>query len=274
MSNAVATSFDLSPQSLQEAFSLADRLSKSNLVPKDYIGKPENILVAIQWGMEIGLKPLQSMQNLAVINGRPAIYGDAMIALCLASPQCEYINETFENGTATCRAKRKGAPEQVRTFSRDDAKKAGLLGKQGPWTQYESRMLQMRARGFACRDVFADALKGMNMVEELNDIPQEQTVSGSRVPVAQVVAIAAQTHAEQAAQAVDQDALNAAIEKMELSADAGDVAGLVDTWKALPVDIRTAISGKNLGLKERAQAVAEMIEADKAALAADGGDDE
>jgi hypothetical protein len=269
MSNAVAT-FDLSPQSLQEAFQLADRLSKSNLVPKDYVGKPENILVAIQWGMEIGLKPLQSMQNLAVINGRPAIYGDAMIALCLASPQCEYINETIENGVATCRAKRKGAPEQVRTFSREDAKRAGLLGKQGPWTQYENRMLQMRARGFALRDVFADALKGMNMVEELEDYPQEQTVQGSRVPVAQVVDMAAKSAQELALKKVDTVELEKSIAEMTVIAEKGDVPGLSKQWSCLNPDIRAAISGMNLGLRERAKEVAEMMAADAAALAAEG----
>lgn len=139
-------------------------------MPKDFKGKPANCLIAMQWGAELGLKPLQSLQNLAVINGRPALWGDAVIALVLASPLCEYVTEEDDGETAVCRVKRKGAPEQVRTFSTEDAKRAGLLGKQGPWTQYPKRMRQMRARAFALRDVFPDVLRGMPVAEELQDM--------------------------------------------------------------------------------------------------------
>ena len=144
------------------------------MVPKDFKGKPGNCLVAIQWGMEIGLKPLQAMQNIAVINGRPSLWGDAVIALVRSSPLCESIIEEDDGRTATCRVKRRGEPEQSRSFSMDDAKAAGLLGKQGPWTQYPKRMRQMRARAFAVRDVFPDVLKGLPVAEEVMDTPSER----------------------------------------------------------------------------------------------------
>jgi hypothetical protein len=60
------------------------------------------------------------------------------------------------------------------TFNMEDAKKAGLAGKQGPWQTAPKRMLQMRARAFAARDLFADALKGIKSVEELRDYPDER----------------------------------------------------------------------------------------------------
>lgn len=163
--------FSLAPQSIDEAIRLADMMSKSELVPKDFINKPGNILVAIQWGMELGLQPLQAMQNIAVINGRPSLWGDAVIALVKASPLCEYIVEETSDDQATCRVKRKGEPEQSRTFTKADAVKAGLFGKQGPWTQYPKRMLQMRARSWAVRDVFPDVLRGMAIAEEMQDMP-------------------------------------------------------------------------------------------------------
>ena len=180
MSNAVITQqagalrpanqFDLSPQTFDQALTFSNYLADSDLVPKDFKGKPGNCLIAMQWGSELGLKPLQSLQNLAVINGRPALWGDAVIALVVASPVCEYVTEDDDGETAYCRVKRKGAPEQVRTFSMDDARKAGLAGKQGPWTQYPKRMRQMRARAFALRDVFPDVLRGMPIAEELQDM--------------------------------------------------------------------------------------------------------
>jgi len=115
------------------------------------------------------LQPMQAMQNIAVINGRPSIWGDAMIALVRACPAFEYINETQTDKEATCVIKRKGEPEAVRTFSMEDAKRAGLTGKSGPWTQYPKRMMQMRARSWALRDVFPDVLKGMICAEEALD---------------------------------------------------------------------------------------------------------
>jgi len=182
MSTALSESkagFSLAPQSIDEALKFADMLSKSNLVPKDFIGNAGNILVAIQWGMELGLQPMQSMQNIAVINGRPSLWGDSVIALVKASPVCEYVVEEVNDNGATCKVKRKGEPEQVRYFTVDDAKKASLWGKPGPWTQYPKRMLQMRARSWALRDVFPDVLRGMPIAEELQDMPTEKEVSSS-----------------------------------------------------------------------------------------------
>ena len=175
-STAIATrqQFDLSPQTFEQALTFSNYLADSDMVPKDFKGKPGNCLVAIQWGMEIGLKPLQAMQNIAVINGRPSLWGDAVIALVRSSPLCEYIIEEDDGRTATCKVKRRGEPEQSRSFSMDDAKSAGLLGKQGPWTQYPKRMRQMRARAFAVRDVFPDVLKGLPVAEEVMDTPSER----------------------------------------------------------------------------------------------------
>lgn len=186
MSTAVVESkqsFSLAPQNLEEAFKFAEILSKSRLVPKDFEGNQGNILVAIQWGAELGLQPMQAMQNIAVINGRPSLWGDSVIALVKASPLCEYVVEDVTDTTATCRVKRRGEPEQVRTFTIDDAKKAGLHGKQGPWTQYPKRMMQMRARSWALRDVFPDVLRGMPVAEELMDMPVERDVTPAPKPV-------------------------------------------------------------------------------------------
>lgn len=165
---------DLGPRTFEQALTFAGYLADSELVPKDYRGKPSNCLIAMQWGAELGLKPLQAMQNIANINGRPALWGDAVIALVRASPLCEFVIETDDGQTATCRVKRRGEPEQSRTFGVEDAKAAGLLGKPGPWTQYPKRMRQMRARAFALRDVFPDVLRGLPVAEEVMDAPAER----------------------------------------------------------------------------------------------------
>ncbi|WP_161809038.1 recombinase RecT [Stenotrophomonas humi] len=166
--------FDLSPQTFEQALTFCDYLADSDLAPKDFKGKPANCLIAIQWGSELGLKPLQAVQNIAVINGRAALWGDAVIALVRSSPLCEYITESDDGNAAICKVKRRGEAEEIRTFSMDDAKAAGLAGKQGPWTQYPKRMRQMRARAFALRDVFPDVLRGMPIAEEVMDIPASE----------------------------------------------------------------------------------------------------
>jgi len=165
--------------SFDDAFRFAQMVAKSDFAPKDFRGKPESCLLAIQHGSEIGLSPMQSLQNIACINGRPAIWGDAALALCLASPVCDGIHETIDgdgdNMTAVCQTSRKGKDANVvARFSVADAKKAGLWGKSGPWTQYPKRMLQLRARGFALRDAFPDVLKGLVTAEEAQDYPQAE----------------------------------------------------------------------------------------------------
>ena len=175
------------PVTLDEAMRFSDMLAKSSMVPKAYQGKPEDVLVAVQWGKELGLAPLQALQNIACINGKPSVYGDAAMALVQASPVCEDIEEFFENeGTpnpvAICIAHRKGRKPVIAKFSVEDAKRAGLWGKTGPWQAYPKRMMQMRARGFALRDAFPDVLKGLITAEEAQDYPgnQERDITPAR----------------------------------------------------------------------------------------------
>lgn len=184
MSTEITTqkqNFSLAPKDLDEAMRFADMLAGSSIVPKDYIGKPGNCLVAIQWGMELGLQPMQAMQSIAVINGRPSLWGDAMLALVKAHPAFEWIKEECDGNVATCTIKRRGEPEVVQSFSLEEAKRAGLTGKSGPWAQYPKRMLQMRARGFALRDAFPDALRGVVSAEEARDTPTERDMGAAEV---------------------------------------------------------------------------------------------
>jgi hypothetical protein len=173
------------PANLTEAIQFSDLLASSSIVPKAYQGKPQDILVCVQWGYEMGLAPMQALQNIAVINGKPSVFGDAAMALVQSSSVCEDVEEFFENEgspnpVAVCVAKRKGRKPVIAKFSVEDAKRAGLWGKQGPWSAYPKRMMQMRARGFALRDAFPDVLKGMITAEEAQDYPDD----AKPVPVA------------------------------------------------------------------------------------------
>jgi len=178
----------LSLQSVADAMKFSEMVANSDFAPKDFRGKAASCMLAIQCGAEIGLAPLQALQSIAVVNGRPAVYGDAALAVVKASHVCEYVTEAVDGDgdqmVATCTAQRRGYPQPtVVTFSVADAKKAGLWGKSGPWSQYSRRMLQMRARGFALRDAFPDVLKGLVTAEEAQDYPASSVAETPRQPV-------------------------------------------------------------------------------------------
>jgi hypothetical protein len=182
----------IAPQTLEEGWRLAQMMARSELVPKSFRGHPEDVLVAIQMGVEIGFAPMQALQSIAVINGRPSVWGDGLLALLMAAPVYKDHDEYYEvdgerredltvedlkkdQTCAVCTFWRHGkATPTTRRFSIGKAKKAGLLGKEGPWQTHPDRMLQMRARGFAGRDTFPDVLRGMRAAEEVRDLPEEE----------------------------------------------------------------------------------------------------
>lgn len=158
------------PQDVEQAFRLATAISKSGLAPST-MKDPEKILVAILQGLEVGLPPMMAINKIAVINGRPAIWGDALPALLWAKG-FKLEEDVTPDGIATCTVIRPDGSKISRVFTKKDAEKAGLYGKSGPWQQYPNRMLQMRARGYACRDGAADVLSGLYVAEELADAPE------------------------------------------------------------------------------------------------------
>jgi len=150
---------------------VAQSLANSNLVPSDYRGKPNDVFVAINMGSELGMEPFQAIQSIAVIEGKPCLYGDGLIGVVRASPKCLWIEETLsEDGkTATCRTQRDGDPNPVTAqYSMTDAMQAGIDSKFN-WKKHPKRMLQMRARAYCLRDAYPDLLKGLGVVEERQD---------------------------------------------------------------------------------------------------------
>ena len=186
---------------------MAKAIVNANMQPKSFgTGQTATsaCFVAMQAGAEIGLSPMQAIQNIAVINGKPGIYGPAALALVEGSGLLADSDEGME-GTGDARfarvvLTRVGRKPRSFTFSVADAKRASLWGKTGPWTQYPDRMLLARARGFALRDVFPDVLLGVtHTIEELTEgaaetvtqIPemdQHEQISATPQPLAALLA--------------------------------------------------------------------------------------
>ncbi len=169
----------MTPTNFADMMLLANTLAKSDIIPTSFKGRPENVLIAIGMGQEVGLNPFQALQSIMVVNGRPSLWGDAVIGIVQASGLMEYCEETMDEKQtmATCKVKRRGDPVEVsRSFSMIEAKQAGLTAKPGPWQQYPKRMLQMRARSWALRDKFSDLLRGLKIREEMEDIVETDQV--------------------------------------------------------------------------------------------------
>ena len=55
----------LTIDSFDQAIKVADYINKSALVPDAYRGKPADIVIAMQYGMELGLSPMQALQSVS-----------------------------------------------------------------------------------------------------------------------------------------------------------------------------------------------------------------
>jgi hypothetical protein len=183
----------MAPATIEEGYRLANLLATTELVPKGYRGKPADIVAAIQYGMEVGLPPMSALHSIYVTNGRPAMWGEGLMGVIMSSPLYKDHEEYYllaggkkvdvltatdlknDDTTAVTTFWRRDNPRpRTASFSIAQAKKANLLGKEGPWQTYPDRMLKMRARGFAARDAFPDLLRGIKTVEEVRDIPADE----------------------------------------------------------------------------------------------------
>jgi hypothetical protein len=184
--------FGISAVNWEHAYKMAKVIADSEMIPKQYRGRPADVVVAMQHGAEVGLPPMAALQSIAVINGRPGLYGDGFLAVIMASPRYDRHEEyyvtahgehvehlsvrdlTEDETKAVSKFWRRGvATPFTGTFSIADAKKANLWKKDGPWQEYPQRQLLWRARGYAGRNGFAAELRGMVITAELHDIPAE-----------------------------------------------------------------------------------------------------
>lgn len=180
------------PRTASEMLTTAGFYLKSRILPQRF-DTPEMIVAAMQYAIELGLKPLTALRQIAVVQGTPCTFGDLPLALVQRSGTLESIREflvdkdgkeigtkngnlTAEVYAAVCIVKRKGDPNELeRFFSLDDAKRAGLGGSP-TWKSYPKLMLKYRARSQALKDKFADALNGVAIAEyDFHELPDEES---------------------------------------------------------------------------------------------------
>lgn len=167
------------PTKWDDLLTFCTDISKSSLVPTSFRDKPSDLAIAISMGNELGLHWTHAVQSIAVINGRPSIWGDALLAVIQAHPDFEWIDENESDETKGVTViKRKGMPPRRYEFTLEMARNAGLLGKD-TYKQHIGRMLQRRSRARCGQDTFADALKGIGSADDA--VPERIIGSGSAV---------------------------------------------------------------------------------------------
>ncbi len=133
------------------------------------------VFVAIESGMEAGFSPMQALKSVYVINGMPSLTGRGTMALILKADVCKIPPTAAWDGegdnygcTITLQRKNQPKPVSVR-FTITDAKRGGLWGKKGPWSDYPDQMLQWRAVGRMADFYFADLTAGLGVMEVVRD---------------------------------------------------------------------------------------------------------
>lgn len=191
----------LEAKDLDSRYRLAQAFYKSGMVPKGY-KDAASVFAGMELALELNLRPFTALKNIAVINGSPAIWGDLPLALVRRSGKLEKIFEfvfdkdykriCFDNKNlhveaygAVCRTWAKGATPEDYTetvFTLDDAKRAGLLGRDNVWKTYPRRMLQMRARSQNLKDTNSEVLLGLDIAEyDHNFLPMKDVTPEGRV---------------------------------------------------------------------------------------------
>lgn len=140
----------------------------------------EDVFMALLTVYERGLPLSAVASSVYIVNGKPTLYGDAVMALTLKTGElAEFIEEEFgdwskpadDAGWKVTIARKTASGAFLRTserFTFGEGKTAGLTGK-GPWKNYPSRMCKWRARAWAIRALFADVLGGLSLAEEFDE---------------------------------------------------------------------------------------------------------
>jgi hypothetical protein len=150
------------------AAELARAIAPTEFVPRSYRNNPPAITACILYGDELGLAPMQSLEGIVMVEGRPTLYAKTQRALVQAAGHAIWPDEMTASRSTWC-GRRRGADEVTRvTWTMDDARRANLAGKPN-YRNYPRQMLSARASAELVGAVFADVVGGLRAIEELDD---------------------------------------------------------------------------------------------------------
>jgi hypothetical protein len=164
------------------AYRLAKNLAMAMIIPDALRGKPADVLVIVLYGQELGLAPMQAINTIDVVKGRPSLRANLWVALARkAGHKVRVIEETADSCTVQVeRSDDLGHPTTVK-YTIDQAKAAGLLAN-NVWKNHPAAMLYARAVSTACRRACPEV--AMGFVDEFEMAAGEQ----ARPTLAQIAA--------------------------------------------------------------------------------------
>lgn len=171
---------------VNSSMQLARSIAQSTLVPRA-LKNESDALVVILTGQELGLPPMTALRSIHVVDGKPTMSADLMVALCKRSGECIFFDPVeVTNKGATFRTQRKGSPEPtVFTYTEEDASAAGLLRRKGPWQQHRKAMYAARCKAMLARLVYPDLLVGVYDADsgEIEESAQNEYIEAEVVQV-------------------------------------------------------------------------------------------
>lgn len=161
--NEIEVARPLSPAEV--SWKTAQRVSNTPFVPTAFRGKPEAVFAAILFGEELGIGPMQSLNSIHVIEGKPSMSPELMRALVARAGHRIDVKEASGDRVSLWGKRCDNESEATVTWTMDDAKQAGLAGR-GAWKTYPRAMLLARATSELCRMIFADVVAGLSYTDE------------------------------------------------------------------------------------------------------------
>lgn len=144
----------------------ADVLIKSGFLPQS-LNTPEKVLAVILTGKELGIGAMESIRGISVIQGKPTVSPQLMLALAFRTKEVVKYEVTSSKDKATCVIQRKNSEPFTSVFSMEDARKMNLADKDN-WKKQPEVMMRWRAISQAMRVVFPDAISGLYLFDELS----------------------------------------------------------------------------------------------------------
>lgn len=144
---------------------IATSVANTDFVPRSLRGNKHAVLAAILTGRELGIGPMQALQSIHVVDGRPTLSAELMRALVLSQGHRIVVRETDAEHVVVWGRRADSGDELAVAWTLDDAKRAGLLGKSN-WRSYPAQMLLARGTSQLCRSLFPDVLAGVSYVPE------------------------------------------------------------------------------------------------------------
>jgi hypothetical protein len=155
----------ITPSEWQAMTEQANALVKSGFLPKG-IDTPQKAVAIMLLGRELGIPAWTAFNGINVIQGKPTVSPQLMLAMINRSGLFEDMRITSDINGATCTMKRKGRAPHTETFTAKDAAAMGLMGKDN-YLKQPATMFKWRVVSACARVVYSDVILALYTPEEM-----------------------------------------------------------------------------------------------------------